>query len=159
MFTRQQLDGFNRRGILRVPGVIAAADAEAMRVWVWDHLERRYPFRRDQPSTWTAQRINGFHALGKSVTFEWIGSPAVCQMLDVLLGPGNWQRPERWGSLLVAFPESRERWDVPHANWHLDFPASASLEGLFAVRLFTCLEPLHHGGGGTVAVAGSHLLV
>ena len=106
-----------------------------------------------------SQRVNGFNALDKSVTFEEIGSPTVCQILDVLLGSGNWQRPVRWGSLLVAFPESRDQWDVPYCGWHLDLPASDSLEGLFVVRLFTCLEPLRHGGGATLAVAGSHLLV
>ncbi len=142
-----------------MPSAIPAADAEAMCACVWDNLSRHYSFRREQPKTWTTQRVNGLHALGKSVAFKQVGSPAVCEMLDVLLGPGNWQRPERWGSLLVAFPESRERWDVPHASWHLDLPASGALQGLFAVRLFTCLAPLHHGGGGTVVVAGSHLLV
>jgi ectoine hydroxylase-related dioxygenase (phytanoyl-CoA dioxygenase family) len=79
-------------------------------------------------------------------------------MLDALLGRDNWQRPERWGSLLFAFPDSREPWDVPNFAWHLDFPASGSIEGLFSVRLFTLLAPLSHGGGGTVVVAGSHLL-
>ena len=109
MLTQLQLDEFDRRGILRVPGAIPAPDAEAMCDCVWDHLERRYPFRRDQPQTWTTQRVNGHHALDKSVTFEQVGNPAVRQMLDALVGPGKWQQPERWGSLLVAFPESRER--------------------------------------------------
>ena len=160
MLTQQQLDEFDRRGIVQIPNAIPRADAEAMCTLVWDNLSRRYPFRRDQPDTWAATRVNGFNALDKSVAFEQVGSPAVCQMLDALLGCGNWQRPERWGSLLVTFPESRERWDVPHASWHLDFPgASRLVEGLFSVRIFTCLAPLPHGGGGTVVLAGSHLLV
>ena len=159
MLTPQQLEEFNRRGIVHVPGAIPRADAEAMCACVWDNLSRRYPFRRDTPKTWTAKRVMGLHALDKTVTFEQVGSPAVCQMLDALLGRANWQQPERWGSLLVAFPDSSERWDVPNYAWHLDFPASGSVEGLFVVRLFTCLAPLQHGGGGTVVVAGSHLLV
>ena len=159
MLTPQQLEEFNRRGILHVPGAIPRADAEAMCACVWDNLSRRYPFRRDTPKTWTAKRVMGLHALDKSVAFEQVGSPAVCQMLDVLLGCGNWQRPERWGSLLVAFPDSSDRWDVPHISWHLDFPASGSVDGLFVVRLFTCLAPLPPGGGATLVVAGSHLLV
>lgn len=159
MITQQQRLEFDRRGILHVPSAIPASDAEAMCACMWDNLSRHYPFRREQPQTWAAQRVNGLHALGRSVTFKQIGSPAVCQMLDDLLGRGYWQRPVRWGSLLLAFPESRGRWDVPHTSWHLDLPASGALEGLFVVRLFTCLAPLHHGGGGTVVVAGSHLLV
>ncbi len=159
MLNRRQLNEFERNGIVRVTGAITAADVEAIDAQVWENLERRYSFCRDRPDTWNTRRVNGFHALDKSVTFEEVGSPTVCEMLDDLLGSGNWQRPARWGSLLIAFPESRGRWDVPYASWHLDLPASDSLQGLFAVRLFTCLEPLRHGGGATLVVAGSHLLV
>ena len=130
-----------------------------MTALVWDNLERRYPLRRDRPETWTSQRIYGLHALDKSVTFQEIGSAKVCQMLDDVLGSGNWQRPARWGSLLITFPESTGRWDVPYTSWHLDLPASGSLAELPAMRLFTCLQPLHHGVGATLVVAGSHLLV
>jgi hypothetical protein len=156
MLNHRQLNEFERNGIVRVRGAIPADDIEAISAQVWDNLERRYSFRRNQPDTWIAERVNGLHAL---VTFEEIGSPTVCQMLDDLLGSGKWQRPARWGSLLIAFPESHEQWDVPYANWHLDFPASDSLEGLFAVRLFICLEPVRHGGGATLVITGSHLLV
>lgn len=138
---------------------ISVPEIEVIAVRVWENLERRYPFRRNRPETWRPQRINGLHALDKSVTFEQIGNAKVCRMLDDLLGSGDWQRPARWGSLLVAFPESNGQWDVPYTSWHLDFPASGSVKGLFALRLFTCLRPLCHGGGATLAVAGSHLLV
>ncbi|MDO8433332.1 MAG: hypothetical protein Q7S58_13080 [Candidatus Binatus sp.] len=53
MLTRQQLDDFDRCGILRVPNAIATADAEAMCACVWGNLSRRYPVRRDDPETWT----------------------------------------------------------------------------------------------------------
>lgn len=159
MLSQHQLNEFQRNGIVRVSRAISAADIEAVTAQVWDNIERRCPFRRNRPETWTSQRINGLHALDKSVTFEQIGNVKVCQMLDDVLGSGSWQRPVRWGSLLVAFPESNGRWDVPYMSWHLDLPASCLVKGLFAVRLFTCLLPLRHGGGGTLVVAGSHLLV
>ncbi len=101
----------------------------------------------------------GTHHLPKSVTFEQVGNAAVCGAIDDLLGRGNWGRPERWGSLLVTFPESRDRWEVPCLNWHLDFPASRSPSGPAGVRIFTCLAKLPAGAGGTVFVAGSHKLV
>jgi hypothetical protein len=144
---------------LRVKGAIPVADVEVITSQVWDNLERRYPLRRNRPETWKAQRINGLHALDRSVTFAQIGNAKVCEMLDDVLGSGNWQPTVPWGSLLVAFPESTEQWDLPFGSWHLDFPASTSAEGLFVVRLFTCLLPLCHGGGATLFVAGSHLLV
>jgi hypothetical protein len=159
MLTDQQIAEFNRCGVLRLPGATATSAARAMRAEVWGCLERRYPFRHGQPQSWTNQRLYGLHALEKSVTFDQVGSPAVCRTLDQVLGQGNWQRPVRWASILVAFPESRDRWDVPHASWHLDLPAPNSPQGMPLVRLFTCLASLEHGGGGTVMLAGSHLLV
>lgn len=161
MLTLEQRDEFRRFGILRLPGAIASSDAREMCDSVWNALHRRYEVRRDAPDTWHARRITGIHDLPKSATFAQIGSPAVRKTLDDLLGRGNWQPPERWGSLLVTFPESREQWDVPRQVWHLDFPASASrsLQGLFVVRLFICLAKLPPGGGGTVFVQGSHRLV
>jgi len=159
MFTPQQREEFDRVGIVRVPGAIASRDAAKMCDRVWDTLGRRFKIHRDNPNTWGARRVAGFHDLPKSENFEQIGSAAVCEALDNLLGDGNWQRPERWGSLLVTFPESSERWNVPHKSWHLDFPAPSRLQELFAVRLFVCLAKLRPTGGGTLFLAGSHLLV
>src|SRR5260370_41712145 len=155
MFTPQQREEFDRSGIVRVPGAIASRDAAKMCDRVWDTLGRRFKIRRDDPSTWGARRVAGFHDLPKAENFEQIGSPAVCDALNNLLGDGNWQRPERWGSLLVTFPESTGRWDVPHKSWHLDFPAPSHLQTLFAVRVFVCLTKLRPAGGGTLFLAGS----
>jgi hypothetical protein len=159
MITPEQREEFARVGILRLPGAIAPADAEAMRNCVWSALQKRYFVRSDAPETWRALRITGTHDLPKSVSFAQVGSPAVREALDDLVGRGNWEAPERWGSLLVTFPESREPWDVPHQSWHLDFPAKRSNQGLFVVRLFTCLAKLAPGASGTLFVAGSHRLV
>jgi hypothetical protein len=159
MLTPQQREEFDRSGIARVPGAIASRDAATMCDRVWETLGRRFKIRRDDPGTWDARRVAGFHDLPKSENFEQIGSPVVREALDNFLGDGNWQRPERWGSLLVTFPESTARWDLPHKSWHLDFPAPARVQGLFAVRLFVCLAKLRPAGGGTLFLAGSHRLV
>jgi len=174
MLTNQQRDEFDRFGIVRMAGAVAKADAEEMLGIVWDCLRERYHLHRGVPETWPAPisrsdggveqiggayRFMGTHHVPKSVTFEQVGNAAVCGALDDLIGRGNWQRPERWGSLLVTFPESTERWEVPRSNWHLDFPASRAHSGLAGVRIFTCLASLPAGGSGTVFVAGSHRLV
>lgn len=137
---------------------------------IWDCLRARYHIHRGVPSTWPepeidgelqvngAHRFTGTHHLPKSATFHQIGNAVVCSAVDELLDAGNWQKPDRWGSLLVAFPESKEPWDVPTQSWHLDFPATRQ-PGLTGVRIFTCLDKLMPGGGGTLFVAGSHRLV
>ena len=157
MLTPEQHDEFVRCGILRVPGAVPPYDAAAMCDVVWEMLCERYQIRRGDPETWGSRRVAGTHDLPKSVTFEQVASPSVCELLDDLLG-ANWQRPDRWGFLLVAFPESRDRWNLPHQNWHLDAPVVRSMSGLFGVRVFTCLAKLPPGGGGTLAVAGSYRL-
>ena len=159
MATKEQHAEFDRVGMIRLPGAIAAGDANQMCDRVWATLLRNYQIRRDVPDSWGSRRVMGTHDLPDSETFAEIGSLAVCEMLDDFLGRGKWQRPQRWASLLVTFPDSRKRWDVPHQAWHLDYPAVRSIQGLFAVRLFTCLSTLPPGAGGTVFVAGSHRLV
>lgn len=158
MLTPEQLEEFDRLGVLRVPGLIARADADAMCARVWKALEHEFGVRRHDPRTWSAQRITGMHMLGKSEKFAEIGSPAVGAILDQLLGRGNWQAPDRWASLLVTFPESRERWELPYQTWHLDYPVAPQMRGLFAVRIFTVAAPLGTQGGGTLMAAGSHRL-
>ena len=170
MLTAEQRDEFDRCGMVRMPGAVAEAAAEEMLRTVWNCLRDRYHIHRGAPDTWPepqsrgdggvqqiggAHRFMGTHHLPKSVTFEQVGNGVVRDAIDDLLGPGNWLPPERWGSLLVTFPESRDRWEVPCSNWHLDFPASLSPSGLAGVRIFTCLADVPAGGGGTVFIAGS----
>ena len=159
MLTPAQREEFDQSGMVRIPGAIAHRAVRDMCDRVWAALNRRYQIRRDDPTTWKARRVAGFHDLPKTENFEQVGSPVVCAALDNLFEGRNWDRPERWASLLVTFPESTERWDVPHKSWHLDFPAPSGSHGIFAARLFGCLAKLQPGGGGTLFVAGSHRLV
>ena len=167
MLTDEQRLEFDRSGLLRLPGAVPRSDADEMLRLVWNCLRDKYRIERNAPDTWPqpgvdqiagAHRFLGTNHLPRTATFEQVGSPIVRAALDDLLGAGEWQRPERWGSLLVTFPESREPWDVPSANWHLDSPAARSV-GLTAVRIFTCLAELPPEGGGTLFVKGSHQLV
>lgn len=155
MLSSEQIQEFDRFGVLRIPGLIARADAEAMCARVWKALEHSCGTRRHDPRTWNAERVTGMHPLRKSEKFEEIGNPAVREILDQMLGRGNWQAPDRWASLLVAFPNSREPWELPHQTWHLDYPVSPEMRGLFALRIFTVLAPLQAQGGGTLIAAGS----
>ncbi|MGH7924731.1 MAG: phytanoyl-CoA dioxygenase family protein [Candidatus Binatus sp.] len=159
MLTTEQRDQFARNGLLRLAGAIPPRDAAEMCGVVWDALRRHYDVRPNAPDSWHAERIAGAHDLPKSATLPQVASPTVRATLDDLLGRGNWQSPQRWGSLLVTFPESREPWNVPHQAWHLDLPRSRSTPGLFALRIFTCLANLPAGAGGTLFIQGSHRLV
>ena len=159
MFTAKQREEFDRSGIVRLPGAVAPEQVKDMRDCVWDAVERRGEVRRHDPGTWKAQRMIGFRDLPDSVNFQRISGPAVCEALDAIFDTRNWERPERRFSMLVAFPESSESWDIPGQGWHLDYPVVRGMEGNFAVRIFVVLEKLNHAGGGTLFVAGSHRLL
>ena len=158
-FTAEQREEYERLGITRIPGALAKTHLDEISDCVWQSLARRYNVRRDSPEGWKGLRSSKTNDLPETLSFDKVAAPTVCEALDLFLGSGNWQPPKRWSQLLVVFPESRERWDVPHQSWHLDFRASRAIAGNFAVRVFTCLEDLEPVGGGTVVVAGSHRLV
>jgi hypothetical protein len=159
MLTTAQRDVFQRLGIVRVPGAIARTDAEAMCNRVWEALGERYGLRRESLATWKEQYLLGTNHLPKSENFPEIGSPPIRSALDDLFGSGNWEPPARWGSLLVTFPNSHDRWTVPHQAWHLDYPVSSEMKELSIVRIFVCLAKLEPCSGATVFVAGSHRAV
>ncbi len=155
MLTPDQMPEFERFGVVRVPGLIPRADADAMCARVWQALAHSCGALRHDPATWKGKRIIGMHPLPKSENFYEIGNSAVRSICDQMLGQGNWQAPERWASLLVAFPDSAEPWQLPHQTWHLDYPVSPEMRGLFALRVFTVIAPLASHGGGTLMAAGS----
>ncbi len=158
-FTAENRAEYERFGITRIPGALAQTHLDEISDRVWETLARRYNIRRDAPEGWKAHRSAKIIDLPDSLSFDEIAAPSVCEAIDLFLGSGNWQPLKRWSKLLAAFPESRERWEVPHQSWHLDFRTSRAIAGNFGVRVFTCLADLEPGGGGTVVVAGSHRLV
>jgi len=129
---------------------------------VWETLAHHYRVRRDDPTTWKAQRISGAKDRPKRISFEDIVNQKVHAVLDQLLGADRWERSEFWGVPLVsfpgAFPEAPDGWFLPHQGWHLDAPVVRALPDLYGVRMFTCLSKLEPQGGATLAVAGSHRL-
>ncbi|HZC45524.1 MAG TPA: phytanoyl-CoA dioxygenase family protein [Candidatus Acidoferrum sp.] len=158
MLTKEQREEFDRSGIMRLPGAIAPQQVKEMLDCVWDAVERRAEVRRDDPSTWKAQRMIGLRDLPDSLNFQQVATPTVCNALDGLFETRTWERPQRRFSMLVAFPESSEPWDVPSQGWHLDYPVVRGLDGNFAVRIFVCLQKLSQRAGGTLFLAGSHRL-
>lgn len=154
--TPDALAAFARDGLVRLPGLLPAPSVAAMADALWRHLADRLGLDRGRPETWPAGRVGGFQALERAAAFEAC-APTFAALGDRLLGPGGWIVPRRWGQALVTFPESH--WALPHAMWHLDFPAMRPDEPLVGVRLFTFLEPVEPQGGGTLVIAGSHQAV
>jgi hypothetical protein len=157
--TASDLAAFERRGFVRLPGVFSGAAAARMCEQVWDDLARRYGIRRDDRTTWTVPQPRHFQALCQAGVFDALGSPALAATLDDLLGAGAWECPQHWGQPLVTFPGADVAWDVPHAQWHIDWPARGAPRPLFGAKILAFMAPVAARGGGTVVLAGSHRLV
>jgi hypothetical protein len=149
---------FETRGLVRFEAVIPRRAAEAMAGRLWADLERREGVRRDDPATWTTERIFGFQTVQASGAFDGMGAPAVRRLLDDLMGQGRWAEPTHWGQPITCFPTPGP-WALPHQSWHLDGPGEPASRRAMVGRLFLILGPLAPQGGGTVVATGSHRIV
>src|SRR5262245_48861592 len=154
MVTESQRAEFEQLGILRISGAVSRADAARMSDAVWDALAKQHGVRRDDPGTWKNRQPTGFQTLSRSGTFDSLGE-ALAGPLDELLGEGGWLRPKHWGVPLVTVPAPAVDWDVPSAQWHLDFPARGRPAGL---RVLAFLDRVEPRAGGTLVLVGSHRL-
>jgi hypothetical protein len=155
--TRDQRDEFLETGVVRIPGLIPRAAAEAMAERIWSVLERRDSMFRDRPETWTKERPSQFMALRKSGAFAEMASAGLRRLLDDFFEPAGWREPRSWGQALVTFPSPQRTWNVPGYAWHLDImPGQVLRPWPEYVRVFAILAPLAPGGGGTAYVAGSY---
>lgn len=155
-----QRDQFLTTGVLRLPGVIPKAAAEAMADRLWEALARQHGVIRDRPETWTKARPGQFRDLRHSGAFAAMLSADLAALLDDVFGAGGWDPPAHCGQPLVTFPMGQAAWTFPGAAWHLDILPGQVLEPWPEyVRIFTFLAPLEPGGGGTAYVSASHRLV
>jgi hypothetical protein len=147
-------------GVVRLPGLIARADAEAMADRLWEALAAQHGLVRDRPETWTIERPAQFRELRRTGAFAGLLSAGVASVLDDFFGEGGWERPAHPGGPLVTFPGCARSWNIPNVAWHLDLERGVMLESRpHYLRIFTFLAPLEPGGGGTLYLAGSHRLV
>jgi hypothetical protein len=159
VLTATQQAEFDERGIVRLTSVFDQAAAALMCSRIWEDLHVRYGSVPDVPTSWPATQPTGFQALSRAGAFDAVAGAGLVDALDTLLGTNGWQSPRHWGVPLVTFPSSAVPWDVPHARWHLDFPARGAGPGLVGLRVLAFLAPVQPQGGGTVVLAGSHRLV
>ncbi|HEV2530341.1 phytanoyl-CoA dioxygenase family protein [Phenylobacterium sp.] len=158
LWTDAARERFETRGLVRFEAALPRRAAEAMADRLWADLERREGVRREDPATWTTERIFGFQAVQASGAFDGMAAPAVRRLLDDLMGQGRWAEPAHWGQPITCFPTPGP-WALPHRNWHLDGPGEPASRRAMVARLFLILGPLAPQGGGTVVATGSHRIV
>lgn len=152
--TTDQRAQFERTGLLRLPGFFPRSIFAPMADAVWAELGARFGILRDDAATWTVTRPFQLGPLVARGAFEALGTPELGDLADELMGAGRWERPPRWGgTVLVTFPEPA--FPYPRVGWHFDLPGPGRPWPLPVLRLFSFLEPVAPGGGGTLCLAGS----
>jgi hypothetical protein len=127
-----------------------------MRERLWRMLERRGA-RRDDRSTWRANAATKLHGLRRGDAAPHDSAPVVAA-LDDLMGAGDWRAQRHWGQVLVTFPNAAT-WDVPHRPWHVDHGHQRLGDRIWGVNVFLCVDDVEPGGGGTVVLHRSPLLM
>jgi len=151
-----ELETFERDGIVKVPAAFSTDDAARMRDVLWSELNTRHGMDRDDRSTWTTLRPTGLKNSKRDRVANAILSPRLRSVLDGLLG--EWIIPPHQGQVLVTMPTG-ENWAVPHRQWHTDEGFDLPPDELVGVKIWALLGDLEPGGGGTPQVAGSHRVI
>lgn len=157
MLSDEQRRLFDLDGIVKIEGAFSEDEAARMRDVVWRELKNRYEIERDDPSTWDRHPPYGLRTSKKHPAFKPIIGPTLKEALDDLFGVAQWAPPRHAGQVLITMPGSRP-WRVPSGLWHADFQYLFPPDEVSAVKIWALFGPVGPGGGGTVQLAGSHLL-
>jgi hypothetical protein len=142
---------------MRVPGAFSADAAAAMRDATWRELAKA-GIRRDDRSTWKAERPAHLQRLKAQEAFQAIGSPRTIAAIDEVLDGQPWQRPGDWGGAFLLFP-GEGAWVLPWKGWHLDGRYDGRLEPPCGVKVHAMFGDVVPGAGGMLILSGSHRLV
>lgn len=157
VLTDEQVEVFDRSGIIKVERAFDPELAGAMRDVVWAELARRHGIERADATTWNRHLPTGLKTSKKSRVFDPILSPRVRSILDQLFGESRWQPPKHFGNVLVTMPNTTE-YRVPHRIWHSDFPPTLPPDRLVVLKLWALFDDVVPEGAGTPQLAGSHRL-
>jgi len=116
--------------------------------WRLDHLAQTTLINAGADLVKPAKKSN---ALAEVITRELLD--VVTALLDDRKFAAAMDIPQ----ILFTLPNAAT-WTVPHAVWHLDVPRLPQ-GGAPGVQIFTFLNTVAPGGGGTLVVAGSHRLL
>lgn len=139
----ERLHEFDRRGVVRIPGLLSADRVSRAR----EHVQRRLTRMPCGPISNKHPDIEGL-----------LEDPALLDVVETLLDGVEYERTKsaKRPQILVTLPNS-DRWTVP-GGWHADLPRLASGRRP-GVQVFMCLDTVQPRGGGTLVIAGSHRLL
>lgn len=150
-------DAFERDGVVRVPGVVAADALGPMR----DRLRERIAELEFAETAGALRPARGtelaWWEVGREPTFASLPG-ALATALERVFGPGVWAQAEGelGGLAMPNLPCPGVPWTACAAAWHVDDATPPGHVPAGVLLGFTCLDRVEPRGGATVALAGSH---
>jgi ectoine hydroxylase-related dioxygenase (phytanoyl-CoA dioxygenase family) len=153
---------FANMGLIRVEGLIPDSVVSPARELVYGRLAKAGLWHEDSwigldDETQGHKPKQALKDIGKSQVFKSLLTPEVLDVAQQLVGG---EAIRLWMPLtqLLFTPPNATEWVVPYSSWHLDVPRLGPL-GAPGVQMFTFVDTVAPGGGGTLIVAGSHRLL
>ncbi len=165
ILSEAQREAFRARGVVKVPGLLAADVVRSALDLVMGGLERAGVCDQGR---WTAPRLNGLADMARQskltkplkqsvrnhAVFNALCGTEVEAAARALLDDREVSCPVPRPQLLFT-PPNAESWALPRKLWHVDAPRLGAA-GCPGVQAFLFLQFVAPGGGGTVVAAGSH---
>ena len=166
ILTSEQLDEFDRRGVLRLTGLFSHDRVRRAREYIQSRLavaglwkDGAWCLDGMPRPKWPATGVKTSKVIGnKHPDVEaLLDEPALLSVVEALLEGCEFDRTvSKRPQVLFTLPNS-DAWTVP-TGWHVDLPRlqSGRRPGL---QLFAFLDKVEPRGGGTLVIAGSHRLL
>lgn len=163
MFTPAERATFAAHGLIKRQHFLPAAKVANARTAIFQHLAQArlwhdgdWALDPDQPATDLTAGMALVKPLDHHPAIMDLASGEALAAASALVDGRPVFPMSRHPGLLFTLPNATT-WRLPHQHWHLDMPRLAD-GGVPGVQIFAFLETVEPGGGGTLAVTGSHRL-
>lgn len=164
MFTTNERENFATHGLIKRRNFLPLEKLAQARSLIFQHLEQQGVRRNGD---WSLDEYAQVAApepgmalvkpLNRHPTMIDLIADEVAIAASALVDDRPVYPMDQHPAILFTLPNATT-WTLPHKHWHLDMPRLAA-SGVPGVQIFAFLERVETGGGGTLAVTGSHRLL
>ena len=134
ILSQEDIERFHLNGYVRLESAFDRTLTHRVMTYIWEILEQRYGFDREDSSTWNRPTKGLIKILQANRDLWNIGDQKITYAITQLLGP-SWKSPTHWGTLLHTMPESPDMWNIP-TGWHWDSDPLEIINGKEGLFIF-----------------------
>ena len=158
ILNQAQIESFWERGYIHYANVFSTEDALEIQREIWDELDNDFGIKEHDRETWRTPSWSPKKAK-VSRTNEKVINEKFRDIINDLLGRGNWTEPSAWGGFLITFPNKTDQtWELTDKIWHWDFELFRRFKSN-GLLIFSFYSDVKAQGGGTLIVSGSHRIL